>query len=72
MAISKIIVNGVTKMDVTGNTNTAETIATGYIGTGADGQSITGTFSGGGVNYYTGSTVPTNNLGSDGDIYVIV
>ena len=44
MAISKITLNGVTQMDVTGNTNTAARMFNGDIGTGADGAAITGTY----------------------------
>ena len=45
MAISKVTLNGTTLMDVTGNTNTANTILDSYIGTGADGETITGQYS---------------------------
>lgn len=42
MAISKIILNGVTQMDVTGNTVTAATLFSPKIATGADGETVVG------------------------------
>lgn len=48
MAFSKIILNGVTQMDVTQDTVAADKLLTGYTATGADGEKITGTYSGGG------------------------
>ena len=43
MAISKIILNGVTQMDVTDDTVTADKLLYGEQATGADGQKVTGT-----------------------------
>lgn len=43
MAISKIILNGVTQMDVTDDTVTADNLLFGEQATGADGQKVTGT-----------------------------
>lgn len=43
MAVSKVILNGTTLMDVTVDTVTASTLASGYQATGADGQKVTGT-----------------------------
>ena len=43
MAISKIILNGVTQMDVTGDTVTAATLLSPQTAHGADGEQITGT-----------------------------
>lgn len=44
MAVSKVILDGVTQMDVTGNTNTANTILQGYTGTKNDGTEIIGAY----------------------------
>lgn len=51
MAFSKIIFNGVTQMDVTGDTVAADNLLTGYTATGADGEPVVGAYvpSGGGV-----------------------
>ena len=47
MAISKIILNGVTQMDLTGDTVVADKLLSPYTAHGADGEPITGTASGG-------------------------
>ncbi len=43
MAISKIILNGVTQMDLTGDTVVADKLLSPYTAHGADGEPITGT-----------------------------
>ena len=43
MAISKVIFNGTTQMDDTSNTITASTVLDGYVGKGADGETVVGT-----------------------------
>lgn len=45
MAIAKVVLGGVTLMDTTGVTVTAETLANGITALGADGELITGTYS---------------------------
>lgn len=44
MAISKIILNGVTQMDVTGDTVAGSNLLSGYQATKNDGTKVTGTF----------------------------
>lgn len=51
MAISKIILNGVTQMDVTQDTVTTSTLMSGETAHDASGTQITGTASGGGGDY---------------------
>lgn len=48
MAISKVVLNGVTQMDVTNVTATAATIRSTYTALDASGQLVTGTYEGGG------------------------
>ena len=56
MAISKIILNGVTQMDVTGLTATADQVQSGYTGIGADGVGYNGSI--------TTMTLPTSAASS--------
>ena len=48
MAISKVVLNGITQMDVTSVTATAATIRSTYTALDASGQLVTGTYEGGG------------------------
>ena len=59
MAISKVIVNGVTKIDVTTDTVATGNLLYGYTATGADGEKINGA-----VAAYTGAytVTPTQQL----------
>lgn len=50
MAIAKIVLNGVTQMDLTGDTVEADKILSSYTAHKKDGTQITGTYSGGGGN----------------------
>ena len=42
MGVSKVIINGVTKIDITGDTVAANKLLTGYTAHGADGEELTG------------------------------
>ena len=42
MGVSKVIINGVTKIDITGDTVAANKLLTGYTAHGADGESVSG------------------------------
>ena len=53
MAISKIILNGVTQMDLTGDTVAANNLISPNTAHGADGEAIVGTASGGGSSKNT-------------------
>lgn len=44
MAISKLILNGVTQMDVTGDTVASGNLLSGYTATGNDGQTVNGSY----------------------------
>ena len=48
MAISKIILNNSTQMDITDSTITGDKILNGYVGYGADGTKVTGVVANGG------------------------
>lgn len=62
MAISKIILNGVTQMDVTGVTATSERIQNGYGSIGADGNAVSGSLANGSV------TAPSTISGTSASI----
>ena len=64
MAISKIILNGVTQMDVTQDTVVEATLKSGETAHRADGVQITGTMSGGGSIDYESGTFTTPSSGN--------
>lgn len=57
MAISKVILNGTTLMDVTTDTVTADKLLSSYTATKNDGTKITGSYSGGSINVSTYFTI---------------
>lgn len=67
MAISKIILNGVTQMDVTQDTVATSNLLNGYTATGADGVQITGSYVPSGVSLQskTKSYTPTESAQSE-------
>ena len=65
---SKIVINGVTRMDLTSDTTGADKTLSGYTGHDAAGNPFTGSVSF--VTYYTGSSSPSSTQGIDGDIYL--
>lgn len=67
MAVNKVDINGSTVLDLTADTVTAANLVSGYTAHDKSGASITGTMSV--QNYYSGSSVPTEDVGIDGDIY---
>lgn len=68
MAYNKVVVNGTTKLDLTGDTVTAASLLSGTTAHDRSGAPITGTMV---VNtYYSGTAAPSNSLGSNGDFYV--
>ena len=75
MAISKVILNGVTQMDLTQDTVTAAHLETSYTAHGADGQPVTGSLTPGGspnlqaktgISPTTSSQTITADSGYDG------
>ena len=70
MAYNKVIYDGMTLIDLTSDTVTANTMLSGATAHDRSGASITGsvTFS----TIYTGSSDPSSSLGSNGDIYLKV
>ena len=61
MAISKIILNGVTQMDLTNDTTDASKTLASYTGHGADGEAFTGTYVPSGASLQTKSVTPTES-----------
>lgn len=68
MERNKIIYGGQTLIDLTGDTVAADKVLEGYTFHDKSGETKTGNVSF--VTYYTGTTEPPNELGSDGDIYL--
>lgn len=68
MSASKIIINGVTKIDLTSDTVQEDKVLNGYTGHKRDGSTFTGnvTF----ATIRTGSGTPSDSIGVDGDIYL--
>ena len=73
MAVNKVDVNGVTVLDLTQDSVTPATLKKGETAHDASGASIVGTMesSGGTSVVYIGSSAPTSDIGSDGDIYIV-
>lgn len=69
MGINKVVINDVTKLDLTGDTVTASDLASGVVAHNAAGDQITGTLSF--RNLYTSTSEPTSSDGSVGDIWIV-
>lgn len=69
MAVNKIIYNGTTLIDLTGDTVSKNSLLNGVTAHNKSGGIITGTV----VisNYRYGTSEPDNSLGDDGDWYLI-
>ena len=70
MGINKVEFAGEVLIDLTNDTTTAETTLAGYTGHGADGEPFVGTMATG-ANIFSGADVPSNDMGSDGDYYIL-
>lgn len=74
MAISKVILNGVTQMDVTQDTVAAGVLHSGYQATGADGVKIQGAYSvptdGDNLAYGSGPTANIVGIGEVGSMVI--
>lgn len=70
MGVNKIVYGGVTKLDISNDTVTPETLLLGYTAHNNSGTQINGTVSFSTI--YTGTTDPSSSLGVNGDIYLKV
>ena len=77
MAVSKVILNGSTLMDVTVDTVTSDKLLSGYQATGRDGQKVQGAYVPSSASFTTGNAVPSESSqritppsGYDGFTYV--
>lgn len=61
MAVSKVILNGTTLMDVTVDTVTSEKLLTGYQATGRDGEKVQGGYVPSTASFTTGSADPSES-----------
>lgn len=69
MSYNKVVVNGVTKLDLTGDTIIASALRSGYTAHDKSGATLTGTMVV--QTFRTGSTEPSNSLGNDGDLFFV-
>ena len=70
MSINKVIYDGTTLIDISGDTVTAGNLASGYTAHDASGAQVTGTLAF--ATIYTGSSAPSSGTGNNGDIYIQV
>lgn len=68
MAVSKVIYDGETLIDLTVDTIEADKILNGYTAHDKAGNKIIGNVSY--AHVYTGSSTPSSSLGSNNDIYI--
>lgn len=68
MAINKVVYGGNTLLDLTQDTVDATRLLAGYTAHGKDGEPITGTLTF--IEIHSGSSIPDDSLGNDGDIYL--
>lgn len=70
MAVNKVVYNNKTLIDLTNDTVTTNDLVEGVIAHDKSGTQINGTL----VvrTIYTGSETPSNSLGTDGDIYLVL
>lgn len=70
MAVNKVVYGTTVLVDLTSDTVTPDTLVKGVTAHGADGEPITGSMNVSTI--YSGSSEPTNDLGVDGDIYLLL
>lgn len=70
MAVNKVVYNNKTLIDLTNDTVTTNNLVEGVIAHDKSGTQINGTL----VvrTIYTGSETPSNSVGTDGDIYLVL
>lgn len=70
MAVNKVVYNNETLIDLTNDTVTTNDLVEGVIAHDKSGTQINGTL----VvrTIYTGSEIPSNSVGTDGDIYLVL
>lgn len=68
MAKNKVIYDGQTLIDLTGDTVTANTLLSGATAHDRSGVQISGSVQF--ITYYTGTSDPSASLGNNGDIYL--
>lgn len=70
MAVNKVIYDGETLIDLTSDTVASDSLAKGTTAHDKTGAKIVGTL--GFATIYTGSAAPGDDVGTDGDIYLVV
>lgn len=70
MAINKVVYDGETLIDLTSDTVESDGLAKGTTAHDKTGTQIVGTL--GFATIYTGSSAPGDDVGADGDIYLVI
>ena len=70
MAVSKVVYGNKAIIDLTEDTVSSNNLLAGAIAHGASGEKIEGAVSF--IYVYSGSQIPTDDLGNDGDIYLLM
>lgn len=70
MAVNKVVYGTTVLVDLTSDTVTAETLKQGITAHGADGSRVVGTLKT--ATIYSGSDEPSDSIGQDGDIYLML
>lgn len=70
MAVSKVVYGNRAIIDLTADTVTADKLLVGATAHTASGEKVTGSVSF--ITVYSGTATPSDSLGEDGDIYLVM
>jgi hypothetical protein len=70
VAVNKVVYDGKTLIDLSSDTVAADSLTKGTTAHDKSGAQITGTLTL--ATIYTGTSAPENDIGSDGDVYLVI